>query len=142
MRSVRKDNSNSGSKNDGNTKKSGTGTPEERHNDLEWALFLLVFKQNTNAKQNSKGEFPQSTMSESREASSLLADARSTQLVIVKSIIIIQSTFKMRPHRGSFSKLKRSAKFIQKFYRGRVILRTYRDIYREVLTVVKGKVRK
>jgi len=45
-----------------------TANDSDRTDDLEWALFLLVFKQNTNATKNAKGEFPASTITESREA--------------------------------------------------------------------------
>jgi len=143
MRSVGGGSSNRGNNEKGSSKNKKSGSSQandngaQRTNDLEWALFLLVFQQNTNAKKNSKGEFPASTIGDSREAGTIVGEARTKQFAVIKAVVSIQATFVMRPLRRQFLALKKSALFICKFYKRVLILRTYRDIYREVLKIVK-----
>ena len=104
-----------------------------RSMDLEWALHLLVYGENLitqGAKQNI-------TMSHKKEANTIIEAERMKQVRGADAVFAIQSRSRMIPVKRKFVRMKAAAKFIQKFYRRELILRTYREVYLDVLKIVK-----
>ena len=55
---------------------------------------------------------------------------------VVVAIEVIQKRWRAKKPRGTYLKMRLSAKFIQKFYRRITILRVYREVYLDVLKIV------
>jgi hypothetical protein len=106
--------------------------PKPQSRDLVWALHLLVYGENLITKSKTAP-----TTSDMKEANMIIEKQRVKQIKGVMAVLNIQSRSRMKPFRKKMQRMKAAAKFIQRYYRRELILRTYREVYLDVLKIVK-----
>ena len=108
-----------------------------RPRDLEWALNVLVFKENTlvptTTGQRKQPALPQ----DGKDANMFVTALRAKQQGVVNAVTRLQAKNRSKGLRKRFLQEKKAAKFIQGCWRGVCILRTYRGAFLDVVKIVK-----